>query len=128
MKKEKVEIDYRSLSDEELAQLSENDHHEDVKHYDTQQNSLAFIVIGAIALVCAILFLILSVRRVMNKSKGIDTASLQFFVSIGCFVLAGVLLSIGLYRFIRATLKRMQLRKEINSVSIVRKELMSKEK
>lgn len=126
--KEKMEIDYRSFSDEELSELSEKDHREDVKHYDVQQNSLAFIVLGGIILVSAILFLILSIRRVMNKSKGIDTSSLQFFVSIGCFVISVALLSIGLYRFIRATIKRKQLRKEINSVSIVRKELVSKEK
>ena len=128
MAEKKELIDYRALSDEELGKLSEKDHHEDVKHYDVQQNSLAFIVLGAISLICGILFLILSFRRVMNKVKGIDTASLQFFVCIACFVLAVGLLSIGITRFVIATVKRTRLRKEIAQVSIVRKELISKEK
>lgn len=125
--KKKEVIDYRAMSDEELGALSEKDHHEDVKHYDVQQNSLAFVVLGSISLICGILFLILSFRRVMNKVKGIDTASLQFFVSIACFVLAVGLLSIGLTRFIIATVRRTRLKKEIAQVSIVRKELISKQ-
>lgn len=126
--KEKKEIDYSTYSDEELSLMSEKDHHEDVKHYDVQQNSLAFVVLGGITLVCGLLFLILSFRRVMNKVKGIDTRSLQFFVCIACFVIAVALLSIGLTRLIIATIKRTKLKKEINSISIVRKELASKEK
>ena len=129
MKGNKLEnIDYRSLSDEELGEISEKAHHDDIKQYDVQQNSLAFVVLGGIALICGILFLILSFRRVMNKLRGIDTASLQFFVCIACFVLAVGLLSIGLTRFIIATVRRTRLRREIAQVSIVRKELISQEK
>ena len=121
-------VDYRAMSDDELSLLSEKDHHLDVKQYDIQQNALALVMIGSLTLVAGVLFLILSFRRVMNRMRGIDFYSLQFFVCIACFIAAVTLLSIGLTRFIRAHMKRKQLKAEIMEVSVVRKEMMAKEK
>ena len=81
-------------------------------------------MIGAICLVCAILFLILSFKRVMNKMGGIDPLSLQFFVCIACFVDAIVLLTIGLIRFFKAHNIRKQLRVEIDTVSKLKRDIM----
>ena len=116
--------DYSALSEAELSQISRNDHQEDTRQYDKQQNALCLVMIGAICLVCAILFLILSFKRVMNKMGGIDPSSLQFFVCIACFVAAIVLLSIGLIRFFKAHNIRKQLRVEIDTVSRLKRDIM----
>ena len=122
MKKEKVVIDYQSLSSEELSQISRKNHQEDTHQYDKQQNALCLVMIGGICLVCAILFFILSFKRVMNKAGTLDTSSLQFFVCIGCLIAAVVLLGIGLFRFFKAFIKRKQLKEEIMTVTLLRKE------
>ena len=116
--------DYSALSEAELSQISRDDHQEDTRQYDKQQNALCLVMIGAICLVCAILFLILSFKRVMNKMGGIDPSSLQFFVCIACFVAAVVLLSIGLFRFFKAHNIRKQLRVEIDTVSRLKRDIM----
>jgi riboflavin transporter FmnP len=41
-------IDYSSLSYEELTKISRDDHQEDVRQYDKQQNALCLVVIGGI--------------------------------------------------------------------------------
>ena len=128
MAKVKQEIDYNALSYDELSELSNEDHRKDTKEYDKQQNALALVMIGGLSLICGILFLILSVRRVMNKTRGIDTSSLQFFVCIACFVAAVALLSYGLFRFFRAFIARKQLRNEIDEISKLRKAHMLEEK
>ena len=122
MKKEKGVIDYQSLSSEELSQISRKNHQEDTHQYDKQQNALCLVMIGGICLVCAILFFILSFKRVMNKAGTLDTSSLQFFVCIGCLIAAVVLLGIGLFRFFKAFIKRKQLKEEIMTVTLLRKE------
>ena len=128
MAKEKVVIDYSALSYDELSELSNEDHRKDTKEYDKQQNALALVMIGGILLICGILFLILSIRKVMNKSRGIDTSSLQFFVCIACFAIAAALLSYGLFRFFKALYARKQLRNEIDEISKLRKAQMLEEK
>ena len=127
MSKEKQMIDYSSMSYDELSELSNDDHRQDTKEYDKQQNALALVMIGSLLLVSGIIFLILSIRKVMNKSQGIDTSSLQFFVSLACFGIAVILLSYGLTRFFMAFYKRIQLRKEIMQISSYRKEYMKSE-
>ena len=128
MAKEKVVIDYSALSYDELSELSNEDHRKDTKEYDKQQNALALVMIGGILLICGILFLILSIRKVMNKSRGIDTSSLQFFVCIACFAIAAILLSYGLYRFFKAHFARKQLHNEIDEISKLRKAQALEEK
>lgn len=117
---------YVSLSYDELSQISRNDHQEDTHQYDKQQNSLCLVVLGAISLATAILFFILSFKREMNKSGILDIKSLQFIISMSLFGVAAVLLSIGLFIFIRAQVKRMQLKDEILAVSLLKKEMMAK--
>ena len=117
---------YVSLSYDELSQISRNDHQEDTRQYDKQQNSLCLVVLGAISLATAILFFILSFKREMNKSGILDIKSLQFIISMSLFGVAAVLLSIGLFIFIRAQVKRMQLKDEILAVSLLKKEMMAK--
>ena len=119
---------FNSLSYDELSEISNEDHRKDTKEYDKQQNALALVMIGGLSLICGILFLILSVRRVMNKTRGIDTSSLQFFVCIACFAAAVILLSYGLFRFFRALIARKQLRNEIDEISKLRKAHMLEEK
>ena len=126
--KEVLTVDYNSLSSDELSELSNNDHREDAKLFGKQENALALVVLGALALICGILFLILSVRRVMNNTQGIDTSSLQFYVCIACFAIGAVILAWGLFCFFRALAKRIQLKKEIMSISVIRKERMIQEK
>ena len=116
MKKDAVvkeQINYDVLALDELTEISRHDHQEDVRQYDIQQNALCLVVIGGICFVCALLFLILSVVREKNKVTGIDPTSLPFYVSIGCFAAAAILLSIGLYRFLKAHSKRKALKEEI---------------
>ena len=112
---------YDALSSEELSQISRDDHQEDTRQYDKQQNALCLVMIGSICLICGILFFILSFKRVMNKAGTLDVFSLQFFVSIGCLIAAVVLLSIGLFRFFKAHIKRKQLKEEIMAVTLLRK-------
>lgn len=129
MSKQQKPIDvskYLGLSYEELSQISRNDHQEDTKQYDKQQNSLCLAVLGGIALVIAILFFILSFKREMNKTGILDVQSLQFLISMICFGLAAVLLTIGLVIFIKALIKRLQLKDEILAVSLLKKDMMAK--
>lgn len=122
-KKEVNEIDYSALSYEELRKVSRDDHQEDVRQYDKQQNALCLVMIGGILLICGILFILLSFKRVKNKMGGIDVLSLQFFVSVACLASAVVLLGIGLSRFFIAHSIRKQLRKEIDLVTRMSKDL-----
>lgn len=122
-KKEVNEIDYSALSYEELRKVSRDDHQEDVRQYDKQQNALCLVMIGGILLICGILFILLSFKRVKNKMGGIDVLSLQFFVSVACLASALVLLGIGLSRFFIAHSIRKQLRKEIDLVTRMSKDL-----
>lgn len=117
--------DYASMSYDELSQISRDDHQEDTRQYDKQQNALCLVMIGGITLVCAILFLILSFKRVMNKMGGIDPTSLQFIVSIACFAASIVLLTLGLIRFFKAHKIRKQLEKEIMEVTMLKKDMIS---
>ena len=118
----KETVNYDSLSSDELSQISRNNHQEDTRQYDKQQNALCLVMIGAICLVCAVLFFILSFKRVMNKAGVLDVTSLQFFVSIGCLIAAVILLTIGLIRFFKAHAIRKQLKEEIMTVTLLRKE------
>ena len=122
-KKEVNEIDYSALSYEELRKVSRDDHQEDVRQYDKQQNALCLVMIGGILLICGILFILLSFKRVKNKMGGIDVLSLQFFVSVACLASALILLGIGLSRFFIAHSIRKQLRKEIDLVTRMSKDL-----
>lgn len=120
-----VKVDLSGLTYDELTQISKQDHQEDVRQYDKQQNALALTMIGLIALVCGILFFILSFERQKNKMVGIDFGSLQFFTSAACLIAAVILLTIGLYRFFKAHFKRRALKEEIMEVSRARKLLNS---
>ena len=117
---------YSALSYDELSQISRNDHQEDTRQYDKQQNSLCLVALGGIALVTAILFFIISFKRVMNQRGVLDVYSLQFLISMILFGAAAVLLSIGLFIFIKAQIKRMQLKEEILAVTLLRKDMMAK--
>ena len=117
---------YSALSYDELSQISRNDHQEDTRQYDKQQNSLCLVALGGIALVTAILFFIISFKRVMNQRGVLDVYSLQFLISMILFGAATVLLSIGLFIFIKAQIKRMQLKEEILAVTLLRKDMMAK--
>lgn len=124
MAKEVVKPDYASMSYEELSQISRNDHQEDTRQYDKQQNALCLVMIGAICLVCGVIFLILSFVRRYNQMAGIDAQSLQFVVSMLCFGAAVALLSVGLVRFFLAFGVRRQLKQEIIDVAVVKRDLM----
>lgn len=115
--KEVTQIDYQSLSYDELTKISRDDHQEDVRQYDKQQNALCLVMIGGIALVCGVLFLILSFVRRRNVLAGLDATSLPFFVSIACFAAAAALLTIGLIRFFKAHQIRKALQVEIIEVT-----------
>ena len=117
--------DYSNLSYEELSQISRYDHQEDTRQYDKQQNALCLVALGGISLVVAIIFFILSFKREMNQSGILDVSSLQFLISMVCLGGAVVLLGVGLYFFIKAAIKRTQLKREILAVSILRKNQMA---
>lgn len=123
--KVKEQINYEALPLEELTEISRHDHQEDVRQYDKQQNALCLVMIGAICLVCGILFLILSSVREKNITTGIDPTCLPFFVSIGCFVASIALLAIGLTRFFIAFFKRKALKEEIIVVTRLKSSKMS---
>ena len=113
------EVDFDSLSYDELSQISREDHQEDTHQYDNQQNALCLVMIGAICLVCSVLFFILSFER-----EALQPASLQFVVCIACLIAAGTLLTIGLVRFFKAHKIRKSLHEEIIAVSNAKKEAM----
>ena len=120
--------DYSSLSYDELSQISRDDHQEDTRQYDKQQNALCLVMIGGICFVCGALFFILSFQRRFNKMAGIDPLSLQFIVSMGCFLAAAILLAIGLSRFLKARRVRKELENEIMTVTNLKKDLFVNEK
>ena len=125
MKKVEEPKDYSSLSLDELTQISRDDHQEDVRQYDKQENALCLVVIGAIVLVCGILFFVLSFVKRRNKFAGIDPTSLPFFVSMGCLVAAAILLAWGLIKFFKAFKVRKALKVEIMEVTKLKTLLMS---
>ena len=122
------EKDYNSLSYEELTQISRDDHQEDVRQYDKQENALCLVVIGAIVLICGLLFLVLSFVRRRNVMAGLDVTSLPFIVSVACFVAAITLLTIGLVRFFIALAVRRALKAEILEVTRLKSTRMSESK
>ena len=122
---EEKNINYESLSYDELTQISRDDHQEDVRQYDKQQNALCLVMIGGITLVCGVLFLILSFVRRRNTLAGLDYTSLPFFVSIACFTAAAVLLTIGLIRFFKAHNVRKALKNEIIVVTKLKTAMIS---
>jgi hypothetical protein len=115
---------YESLSYDELTQISRDDHQEDVRQYDKQQNALCLVVIGAIVLICGILFFVLSIVRKKN-STSIDPTVLPFYVSMACFGAAVILLTIGLVRFFKAHVKRKALKVEIIEVTKLKSKMIS---
>ena len=125
---EEVQVkNYDAYSYEELSQISRDDHQEDVRQYDKQQNALCLVMIGAIALVCAILFFILSFERKQNQMAGLDALSLPFFVSIACFVAGATLLTVGLVRFFKAQKIRKALEVEIIKVMEIKTKMVANE-
>ena len=122
---EEKNINYESLSYDELTQISRDDHQEDVRQYDKQQNALCLVMIGSICLVCGALFLVLSFVRRRNVLVGLDATSLPFFVSIACFVAAASLLTIGLIRFFKAHSVRKALKVEIIEVTRLKTRMMT---
>lgn len=118
---------YESLSYDELTKISRDDHQEDVRQYDKQENALCLVVIGAIVLICAGLFFVLSFVRKKNKLAGIDPTALPFFVSIACLVAAIVLLTLGLVRFFKAFAVRKALKVEIMEVTRLKTIMMTQQ-
>ena len=118
---------YESLSYDELTKISRDDHQEDVRQYDKQENALCLVVIGAIVLICAGLFFVLSFVRKKNKLTGIDPTTLPFFVSIACLVAAIVLLTLGLVRFFKAFAIRKALKVEIMEVTRLKTIMMTQQ-
>jgi heme/copper-type cytochrome/quinol oxidase subunit 2 len=116
---------YESLTYDELTQISRDDHQEDVRQYDKQQNALCLVVIGAIVLICGLLFFFLSVVRKKNGSTSIDPTVLPFYVSMACFGASAILLVIGLVRFFKAHVKRKELKVEINEVTKLKSKMIS---
>lgn len=111
---------FEGWSSEDLSKKSRDDHQEIVKELDKQDNALCLVVIGGICLVTALLFFILSFKRVKNKMAGIDPTSLQFFVFIGCTVAAAALLAVGITRTVKTVIRRKQLRQEIAIIAKTR--------
>lgn len=117
--------DYSSLSYDELTRISRDDHQEDVRQYDKQQNALCLVSIGSIILICGIVFFLLSFVKRKNVT-GIELTSLPFFVSVACFVGSITLLTIGLIRFFKAHVIRKALKLEINEVTKLKTQMVSK--
>jgi hypothetical protein len=116
-------IDYSSLSYEELTKISRDDHQEDVRQYDKQQNALCLVVIGGIILICGIIFFILSFARRNNK-VAIEFSSLPFFIFIACMIGSLTLLTIGITRFMKAHKIRKVLKQEIITVTNLKTEMI----
>jgi hypothetical protein len=116
-------IDYSSLSYEELTKISRDDHQEDVRQYDKQQNALCLVVIGGIILICGIIFFILSFVRKNNK-VAIEFSSLPFFIFIACMIGSLSLLIIGFMRFMKAHKIRKVLKQEIITVTNLKTEMI----
>lgn len=96
----------KGLSYDETRYYSKILHANDTKAYDKTQNGLCLIVLGSISLIVGILFIFLSMQRRMNVIIGINVASVQFVICIICLLIAVVLLSTGIPRFVGAHNRR----------------------
>jgi uncharacterized membrane protein YvbJ len=111
------------LNDEEAGILSKKAHQGDMREYDKTQNALCFVVLGSISLMVGALFVILSLKKRVNKIVGVNFASLQFVICVICSSLGIGLLAYGLVVFFRAKKKRKQYRRFISVINEERAKL-----
>lgn len=112
-----VEEDLGLLSYDQLSDKSRKDHQSIVETLDNQDNALCLVVLGAISLVVAVLFFILSFKRVRNKPAGLDLASLQFWIFVVCLAGGIALLVIGLIKVFNNLKLRNAYKKEIAAIA-----------
>ena len=112
-----AEDELGSFAVEELTDKSRKDHQSIVKTLDNQDNGLCVLILGAISLIVAGLFLILSFKRKANKPAGIDPLSLQFWVFVICAVGGLTLLVFGLVKVLVNRNVRIAYKKEIAAIA-----------
>lgn len=97
-----------NLNKEQINHYSNVLHKNDAKAQEKIQNSLCFIVLGSIFLILGFIFIVLSLRKRINRIVGFNFASMQFFVCVVCFIIGIFLLTLGLYKAIKAVNRRKQ--------------------
>ena len=121
-----TEEELAGLSYDELGEKSRKDHQSIVRTLENQDNGLCLVVLGAISLVVAVLFFILSFKRKMNKPAGIDALSLQFWICITCAVGGATLLTLGLVHVLTNLKYRIAYKKEIAAIAQLKDMMVGK--
>lgn len=101
---------------EEAKAFSVKVHGDRTTAKEKYNTAMCFVVLGTIALILGILFMILSMQRVRNQIVGVNPASFQFVISIICLVLGGAALGYGLFVVIKALKTISQANREIIAV------------
>ncbi len=101
---------------EEAKAFSVKVHDDRTKATEKWNNAMCFVVLGSIALIIGVLFVILSLKKVRNQIAGINFASFQFVVAVLALVLGAAALAYGLYGVIRSVKATRIANKEINLV------------
>lgn len=104
-----------TITEDERRTLSKSLHKKDSEMYDREQNSLCFVVLGAISLIVSALFFILSFTRKRNIRR-FNPGSLQFVICVITLVLGLGLLGYGLYRLFNAMKIRSRCHRLINAL------------
>ncbi len=97
-----------NLNQEEVSNYSNILHKNDAKAMEKIQNSLCYIVVGAIFFVLGFIFIFLCFKKRSNRIIGFNFVSLQFVICVVCFAIAAILLILGLYKAITAYNRRKQ--------------------
>ena len=116
------------LSVDELSEKSRKDHQSIVSLMDKRDNYLCLLIIGAICLVVAVLFFILSFKRVRNKPAGIDIASLQFWIFVACTAAGNFLFAYGLVNTLIRLGMRTAYNEEIAAIAKIKDEMADNKK
>lgn len=102
-------------NDEERRAKSQELHKESQKMYDREQNALCFVVLGGIAVIIAVCFLILSFP-LENNIPVFTPGSLSFALFCILIAVGAGAFAFGLTKFFMAFFRRQKIIQEINSL------------
>ena len=102
--------------DDKNRELSKKLHQESSRLYDKEQNALCFIVLGGIALIIGLIFIVLSFRREYGQLTTIDYTSVAFVICVCGLAIGSFCLIYGLIKFFVSFNHRRDVIKKINSL------------
>lgn len=97
----------------EIHKYNQSVHNNITKANDLRDNSLCFIIIGAILLIVGAVFLVLTFKRLPSGLREFKPWSLEFLLTIICLTLSISSLTFGMVRLIMALQRKDYFKKAL---------------